>query len=626
MKFTAPVLILLLLGLNTFAQVSPAPGTVLNYTQVMLEYPPVAGATGYLVQVVQDTTGPLFAKPLISQKDNSTATLVTGLDFGKKYLWRYAATSNGKQQPWSGPYGFEITRRQLNNNSPSPLTVVVNDKAKHAGGLIAGDFQCIVDRAGNPVWQMPVVDGEPLTNNTRDLRLTDVGTITFLNSASKPVECDLNGKVLWQAPTTPVVSGDTSEFFHHDFQRLPNGNYMVLGDKYVWKKVPDKYKDKIEVKANPNLPNGAVLPGAPNPFVKTVNGEMMAKLQYGTIIEYNTDGEVVWSWNSETYIDDETMFGLLANVASSLSPAGNGAMPPGVGIASNDRDPHLNAFSVDTAGTYVYAGFRQLSRIIKIEKATGKIAAEWGAQKNGDGFFSNQHGAFIQPNGNILVFDNGGIKPGAQPSRVVSFSQGSNGTGASIKWSADCLVNGTPVKSHRGGNADELANGNILVCSGTAALPGFVPPATPVAGGTKPVKPTGSFPTSHIIEFTPDKQVAWYATVSQQQRAPYRVHYAASLYPLYFTIQAAESTNGNITLTVFNEGSHSDAYTITAISGKSRITASTKTTTVLPDGSVRANLNLIPTENLINGEPVTIVVSSKQQPGLVKSAKVTVAR
>ncbi len=626
MKFTTPILVFMLFVLKPVAQVLPAPGAVLNYTQVMLEYPSVSGATGYLVQVVQDTTGPLFAKPLISQKDNSTATLVTGLEFGKKYLWRYAATSNGKQQPWSGPYSFEIIQRQLNNNSPSPLTVVINDKTKHAGGLIAGDFQCIVDRAGNPVWQMPVVEGELLTNNTRDLRLTDVGTITFLNSASKPVECDLNGKILWRAPDMPSVSGDTSEFFHHDFQRLPNGNYMVLGDKYVWKKVPDKYKDKIEVKANPNLPNGAVLPGAPNPFVKTVNGEMMAKLQYGTIIEYNADGEVVWSWNSETYLDDETMFGLLANIAASLSPAGNGAMPPGVGIASNDRDPHLNAFSVDTAGTYVYAGFRQLSRIIKIDKTTGKVAAEWGAQKIGDGFFSNQHGAFIQPNSNILVFDNGGIKPGAQPSRVVSFSQGGNGTGAAIKWSADCMVNGTPIKSHRGGNADELPNGNILVCTGTGALPGFVPPAPTAAGSAPQLKPNGSFITSHIIEFSPDKQVAWYATVSQQQRAPYRAHYAVSLYPLYFTIQATENTSGNIAVTIFNEGSHSDAYTITAISGKSRVTATTKSATVLPDGFVRVNINLTPAENLINGETVTIMVSSTQLPGLTKVAKVAVAR
>lgn len=626
MKFTPPVLVLLLLGLKAVAQVSPAPGTVLNYTQVMLEYPSVNGATGYQVQVVQDTTGPLFAKPLISQKDNSTATLVTGLQFGKKYLWRYAATSNGKQLPWNGPYGFEIIQRQLNNNMASPLTVVINDSIKHAGGLIAGDFQCIVDRAGNPVWQMPVVGGELLTNNTRDLRLTDVGTITFLNSASKPMECDINGKILWRAPDMPAVSGDTSEFFHHDFQRLPNGNYMVLGDKYVWKKVPDKYKDKIEVKANPNLPNGAVLPGAPNPFIKTVNGEMMAKLQYGTIIEYNTDGEVVWSWNSENYLDDETMFGLLANVAASLSPAGNGVMPPGVGIASNDRDPHLNAFSVDTAGTYVYAGFRQLSRIVKIEKATGKVAAEWGAQKNGDGFFSYQHGAFIQPSGNILVFDNGGIKPGAQPSRVVSFSQGTNGTGSSIKWSADCVVNGNPVKSHRGGNADELANGNILVCTGTGALPGFVPPASPAAGGASAFKPAGGFPTSHIIEFTPDKQVAWYATVSQQQRAPYRAHYTPSLYPLYFTIQAAENTTGTIKLTVFNEGSQSDEYTITAVSAQSRVTANSKTNKVLPGGSVQVTLSLTPAESLINGEQITVIVSSKHLPAVSKSCRVTVTR
>ncbi len=30
-----------------------------------------------------------------------------------------------------------------------------------------------------------------------------------------------------------AVSGDTEEHFHHEFTRLHNGHYMVLGNEYV---------------------------------------------------------------------------------------------------------------------------------------------------------------------------------------------------------------------------------------------------------------------------------------------------------------------------------------------------------------------------------------------------------
>ncbi|HLP21043.1 MAG TPA: hypothetical protein VK174_12110, partial [Chitinophagales bacterium] len=155
------------------AQILPPPGAVINYTQIMLEYQPLTGAELYVVQVVEDTAGPMFAEPLITQFDSSTATIITGLKFGKKYLWRYAGIIKGTQMGWSGPYNFHIAAKQL-NYQPSVPEIVVNDTGLTSGGLIVSDWNdYIMDRNGNNVWYLPEVAGKKWAFAPNgDLRIT----------------------------------------------------------------------------------------------------------------------------------------------------------------------------------------------------------------------------------------------------------------------------------------------------------------------------------------------------------------------------------------------------------------------------------------------------------------------
>lgn len=590
---------------NGISQVKPSPSSVISYTQVMFEYPRVKEASAYVLQLVEDTTGPMFAKPLLVRRDSSTATMISGLKFGKKYLWRYAAIVKGKQMGWSGPYDFGIVSRDGSDKNALPVTVLKQDSSQCMGGLIAADFQCIIDRSGLAVWQMPVNKmGELLTNNTRDLRLTSAGTITFLSATGKPVEYDLEGNMIWQAPANGNVSGDTSEFYHHDFQRLATGNYMVLGDKYVWKKIPDTYKQLLQ---QPAPPANDTIKLPPNPWLKTINGEPYARIQYGTIIEYDKDGNVVWSWNSETYLTDEDVFPLLVATRMPM-PGGPAAIAGGgaVGLASNDRDAHLNAFTQDDNAQYIYAGFRQLSRVIKIEKKSGKVVFTWGelpagdGQKQGTAFFKFQHGADIMRNSNLLVFDNGGPASEGKPSRVVAFNQPAPGEESKVTWSFDCIFDSVKAKSHRGGNADELPNRNILVCLGTGGLPAGAGVGGPGNGGVQFKPPMGNAappvplnqPMSRIFEVTPNKQIVWSAIIPPLQRVPYRVHYTSSLYPVYFTVQAdADTFNTGSEVRIVNEGSETDSYMVTFVFSGSGITQSVNLDRVKSGASAVARLN-----------------------------------
>ncbi len=430
--------LMLMVGLNfsAVAQIIPEPGAKLNYTQVMFEYEKIKDAGSYLLQIVPDTLNPDFKKPLIEQRDASTATLINNLQFGKKYLWRYAGIVKGVQQTWKGPYKFETTDINLSGRNSFAVTVLKNDTAKNAGGLIATDYYTIFNRKGEPVWYLPQMKERTRPISVlRDLRLTSSNTVTFLADLfnADAYECDLQGRVLWKAPDDGKLSGDTTEYYHHNFQRLPNGNYMVLGNKYVWKKVPPLYIDLAN--RSDSFPGAIRIPDTlrvGNANKKLINGELFAKVPFGTIIEYNPKGEIVWSWNSETYLKDDEIFPLLFTI--SILPG----MAPA--LSGNDKDAHLNAFSVDAKNEFVYAGFRQINRLIKIEKLTGKVVSTWDSTTLSDpeAFFYHQHGANVMSDGSVLVFDNGDIRLKDKASRVLVLTPPADKLPAEVALSFDC--------------------------------------------------------------------------------------------------------------------------------------------------------------------------------------------
>ncbi|HLP20237.1 MAG TPA: aryl-sulfate sulfotransferase, partial [Chitinophagales bacterium] len=358
-------------------------------------------------------------------------------------------------------------------------------------------------------------------------------------------------------------------------------NYMVLGDRFIWRKVPPAF-----------LPGKTDTFHFRNPFIRNTDTGMIARIQYGTIIEYNAKGEIVWTWNSENYLADSDIFPLM------FQP-----MNP-----TNNHDPHLNAFSVDNADEFVYAGFRQINRVIKIHKKTGKVVNSWGDKMpsgeaaTGNGFFYHQHSSQILSNGSIAVFNNGNVAEKEKPSSVVVFSQD---TPAKIVWQFDCVYDTFFIKSSRAGNVDELPNQNFLVSTGT--------------------KHMGQGPASSIFEVTRNKKIVWMAVVNKFQKALYRAHYISSLYPAYFTAQAiGKWQNGKQQIKLFNEGTEPDLYTVELKFEGSTINERLFAGTVKPGSSLLLNVSprILPPAS----SKMEIRVVSKANSNLVRTLNIDITK
>jgi len=579
-------LIILTNKYSSIAQISPAQNAKLNYTQIMFEYEKINGAAEYMVQVSEGTIdkrdGDGFAGFYVTQKDSTTATLIQGFEFGKKYNWRYAGFVNGKATEWKGPYQFEILNDTAVFKNKFRVRVNAVDSSASEQGLFLLDYAHVaVDRKGKPVWFLPSAQFKDVKKAVvRDLRLSKAGTFTFLTDTSI-YESDLNGNLLWQGPNDGKVSGEKSEFYHHDFQLLPNGHYIVLGQKYSWRQIPAAESDTKYRAEN----------------TKIEDGRKLLKIMFGTIIEYDSKGKIVWSWNSADYFKDEDVF---SKESSTNTPRRAGSPE----VANAELFGHLNSVEQDSAAEYVYAGFRDVSRIVKIEKKTGKVVRSWGTlmpsgeASEGNGFFKNQHGSQILRNGNIATFNNNGLNDFNNASNIVVFTQPKQKGKSEVVWQFDCkfdtITNG---KSGRNGNVEELSNGNFVSCFGGI---------------------------NRIVEIkSKDKKVVWDAFVENVplgaptwMRFPqYRVHYASSLYPLYFTISSDKDVLDNakepFTITIYNEGTEPDSY---VIHSKNSSEKNVVTPVILPGKSYKIETSSsLPFVNFAQGRGEVLVSSSSNK-------------
>ncbi len=132
---------------------------------------------------------------------------------------------------------------------------------------------------------------------------------------------------------------------------------------------------------------------------------------------------------------------------------------------------HANTIEPDPRDDSLYLSCRNMNSILKIDKKTGEIL--WRLGENG-GFairpedrFYHQHAPELQPNGNLLLFDNGTGRPeadGGQYSRAIELELDEQNMRACCVWTwrpdSDLYC---PIW----GDADRLPNGNTLIVFGT---------------------------------------------------------------------------------------------------------------------------------------------------------------
>ena len=221
---------------------------------------------------------------------------------------------------------------------------------------------------------------------------------------------------------------------HHHFELLPNGNYVGL------------------------------------------LRQAEAGLEGDVMVEVTPNHEEVWRWSPFDHL-----------------------------TAEGDSDwTHANSITVDLRGDAVYYNSRNLSTLFKIRRSTGEILWRFGKEqdfaKDPAAWYAwpmLQHAPEIQPNGNILFYDNGNDVYDIRPfTRVIEYAVDEGLQSVNIVWEFPGELDAAPDYystawySPVGGDADRLSNGNSLIT---------------VAMRTAEGQP------SRLVEVQPDGTVVWEA-------------------------------------------------------------------------------------------------------------------
>ncbi len=247
---------------------------------------------------------------------------------------------------------------------------------------------------------------------------------------------------------------------HHHIHRTPDGNYMFLIEE-------ERYLKHIDV---------------------NIYGD--------TIIEYNPRSDsIVWEWHLLDYLKPEV----------------------------KRRDwSHCNAIEQDPRDGSIYLSSRNLNSIFKIDRKTDEFM--WRLGEDGDfelapeDHFYCQHAPEIQPNGNLLLFDNGSFRPeeqGGEYSRALELSIDEKAMKAKAVWS---WHNKPDLFTPIWGDADRLKNGNTLIVFGNRVPLTF---SLGISGHTLSGR---KIPTqaSRIIEVTKEGEKVWEIEFSPPQWGTYR--------------------------------------------------------------------------------------------------------
>ncbi len=116
---------------------------------------------------------------------------------------------------------------------------------------------------------------------------------------------------------------------------------------------------------------------------------------------------------------------------------------------------HVNGISLTAAGE-ILVSCRNIDRVLAISHPGGEVTWKWGGARH-------QHSPVETSNGNVLLFDNGVHRSNVPRSRVAEVERATG----NVAWSYE----GDPPESFFSWNvssAEELANGNVLVCEGAA--------------------------------------------------------------------------------------------------------------------------------------------------------------
>jgi len=397
--------------------------------------------------------------------------LVIGMRADTSYQMR--ALSMGASGSFEGEGEF------MTGTLPSQIpvgTITVNEASRQPGWTLmnvqkgdgtnralsgAPPAAVIYDEEGHPVWYW--ING---TQNERGGAIsvdpTDVGVLMGPSETTAPTEVDWAGNEVWAC--ADLRCGGTANLSHHA-GKLSNGNYIIMRDTQVGGRISQVFEEHTAAGGQP---------------VHSIG------------------------------------------VEDAVTPPAN---------ASGDW-AHGNSITVDLENDFAYMSFRWLG-VIKMQYSTQTmlwhLPASYGASGMGDmtfvpadSQFSDIHDPEIHEDGTILFFDNGGYtgviedgNPSNLHTRAVEYMIDETAKTATLVWEWPGDFETDPWYKQElyvpfWGDADRLANGNVLIAAGRR--------------GT--VEAT---PESRIIEVTKETgEVAWEMLLPKD----HGVYRAERLYPL----------------------------------------------------------------------------------------------
>ena len=233
----------------------------------------------------------------------------------------------------------------------------------------------------------------------------DIPLLSGLGGNSAAIfELDWDGNQVWSY-RNPML--------HHDFQRMPNGNTLVL----LWEEMPPDLTARVR--------GGREADDDPD----TMLGDVVR--------EITPDGSVVYQWRAWEHLDVEE------DVICPLEHRREWTHANSLGLADNQD---------------FLISFRQTNVVGIVDRASGEFRWKWGP-----GSVFHQHDATYLANGHVMLFDNGMHRGDVDYSRVIEIDPDTN----EIVWE----YTGNPPESFYSpivGNSEWLPNGNILICEGAA--------------------------------------------------------------------------------------------------------------------------------------------------------------
>ncbi len=524
--------------LNSFAfgnLIRPSDGDELNYIHILFEWEQQPDAIGYNLQVSTDE----FFNNLILDVDETYTVYIDSDNFNwnDTYYWRVRSIMDCdgcEYGDWIGTSMFSISQStppyidegvEIESSTDIYQDDLLEDGYVAIGAFSPGPHSFIIDKYGNEIWNDGILlENEGWLSDGFILNhINEYGNISGYSGLNYPYNTGMKANtdmdVVWSTMNPEPVD-------MHEFKQISNGNYMGFQNVYAVGPIPS---DNFMTEAFQGI--GYQADGVTPEFP-----------WFGQkIVEWNSDHEVVWSWNPFDHftMDDFDNYG--------------GTWWNSFNQGSHDW-VHSNAFHFDEEESVIYVSHRHLSRISKIAYPSGDVIwnmglpAEYNTGENNictELGFSFQHNIQLLEDGTLLFFDNGNLSQllleDEYPTTRIRRVRVINNSYCETEWEYELPPN---LYGSAAGSVQLLDNGNYSIYT---------------------------IGTGSVIEVTPEQEIIWKHTgnINSAWGWYYRAYKIPSIHPDAFSVIADNYTVDENSNNIIQISGNSLDFTIINKSGYS---------------------------------------------------------